>query len=106
MTFPNTGPGEGPSPKESWHSTLASVRFRVKAVVSGVSPETTAADERRVLARQGERFCFPRRKRSSVERHSVLSRIVHSRSVALAGQTPALSAKEEASRAGEWRLRA
>jgi hypothetical protein len=27
------------------HSTLASVRFHVKAVVSGVSPETTAADE-------------------------------------------------------------
>ena len=45
MTFPNTAPGEGPSPKESWHSALASVRFRVKAVVSGVSPETTAADD-------------------------------------------------------------
>ena len=45
MTFPNTGPGESPSPKESRHSTLASFRFSVKAVVSGVSPETTAADE-------------------------------------------------------------
>jgi hypothetical protein len=52
VTFPNTGPGEGPSPKESWHSTLASFRFRVKAVVSGVSAETTAADELESYQRQ------------------------------------------------------
>src|SRR5205823_12095605 len=45
MAFPNTGPGEGPSPKKSWHSTLASFRFRVKGVVSPRAHQAPPLDD-------------------------------------------------------------